>query len=290
MPYSYKRSRKNPSSPETKRPFFDKDNTSRAFFRPSQTPIQTKLTIGKPGDAFEREADAVADRVVNQPTMNNVAPGVQRQDEQTNPRLQMQDEKEEEVATKPQLQMQDEKEEEVATKPQLQMQDDKEEGMQPQEEEEVATKPQLQMQDDKEEEVATKPQLQMQDDKEEEVATKPQLQMQDDKEEEVATKPESQSQSAGKSLTSQLQRAKGQGDPLPKATLLEMGKALGQDFSTVRIHTDQMAVDMNQQLKSQAFTHGQDIYFNQGKFDPESKTGKQLLAHELTHVVQQNKK
>ncbi len=234
MPYSYKRSRKAPSPPEAKGLFFDKDNTSRAFFKPSAPPIQTKLTVGKPGDAFEREADTVADKVVNQPAMSNVAPGVQRQDEQTNPRLQMQDEKEEEVATKPQLQMQDEKEEEVATKPQLQMQDEKEE--------------------------------------------------------EVATKPESQSQSPGKSLTSQLQHTKGQGDPLPKATLLEMGKALGQDFTTVRIHTDQAAVDMNKQLKSQAFTHGKDIYFNQGKFDPESKTGKQLLAHELTHVVQQNKK
>jgi hypothetical protein len=47
---------------------------------------------------------------------------------------------------------------------------------------------------------------------------------------------------------------------------------------------------MNQQLKSQAFTHGKDIYFNEGKFDPESKTGKKLLAHELTHVVQQKRK
>ncbi|MDJ0620579.1 MAG: DUF4157 domain-containing protein [Calothrix sp. MO_192.B10] len=282
MPYSYKRSRKAPSSPEAKGPFFDKDNTSRAFFKPSKTPIQTKLTIGNPGDAFEREADAVADRVVNQPTMNNVAPGVQRQDEQTSPRLQMQDEKEEEVATKPQLQMQDEKEEEVATKPQLQMQDEKEE--------EVATKPELQMQGpeeedmqpQEEEEVATKPELQMQGSEEED--------MQPQEEEEVATKPESQSQSVGKSLTSQLQSTKGQGNPLPKPTQLEMGKALGQNFSTVRIHTARTAVDMNKQLKSQAFTHGKDIYFNQGKFDPESKTGKQLLAHELTHVVQQNKK
>ena len=256
MPYSYKRSRKEPSAPETKRPFFDKDNNSRAFFKPSESPIQTKLTIGKPGDVFEREADAVADKVVNQPAMDNVAPGIQRQDmlqrqdDQASLRLQMEEEKKEEIATKPELQMEEEKKEEVATKPQLQMQEEQEE----------------------------------------EVATKPQLQMQDEKEEEVATKPESQSQSPGKSLTSQLRHAKGQGDPLPKATLIEMGNAFGQDFSTVRIHTDQMAVDMNQQLKSQAFTHGKDIYFNQGKFDPESKAGKQLLAHELTHVVQQKKK
>ena len=248
MPYSYKRSRKHPYSLEAKRPFFDKYNTSHAFFKPSKTPIQTKLTIGKPGDAFEREADAVADRVVNQPAMNNVAPGVQRQDDQTNPRLQMQDEKEEEVATKAELQMQQEEEENVATKPELQLMQE--------EEDKVATKPELQMQE----------------------------------EEELQAKPESRSQATGKSLTSQLQRTKGQGNPLPKPTQAEMSNTFDQDFSTVRIHTDQVAVDMNRQLKSQAFTHGQDIYFNQGKFDPESKTGKQLLAHELTHVVQQNKK
>ena len=234
MPYSYKRSHKAPSSPEAKGPFFDKDSNSSAFFKSSESPIQTKLTIGQPGDAFEREADAVADRVVNQPAMDNVAPGVQRQDDQTSPRLQMQEEKEEEVATQPELQMQEEKEEEVATKPELQMQEEKEE--------------------------------------------------------EVATKPESQSPSAGRSLTSQLQGTKGQGHPLAKPTQLEMGNAFGKNFSTVRIHTDQVAVDMNRQLKSQAFTHEKDIYFNQGKFDPESKAGKHLLAHELTHVVQQNKK
>ncbi len=288
MPYSYKRSRKAPSAPEAQGPFFDKDNTSRAFFKPSKTPIQNKLTIGKPGDAFEREADAVADKVVNQPAMDNVAPGVQRQDmlqrqdDQASLRLQMEEEKKEEIATKPELQMEEEKKEEVATKPELQMEEEKKE--------EVATKPELQMEEEKKEEVATKPELQMEEEKKEEIATKPELQMEEEKKEEVDTKPESQSQSSGKSLTSQLQRTKGQGHPLPKATQLEMSKALGQDFTTVRIHTDQAAVDMNQQLKSQAFTHGQDIYFNQGKFDPESKAGKQLLAHELTHVVQQNKK
>ena len=69
MPYSYKRSRKDPSPQKAKGSFFEKDSTSRAFFKPSAPPIQTKLTIGKPDDAFEREADAVADRVVNQPAM-----------------------------------------------------------------------------------------------------------------------------------------------------------------------------------------------------------------------------
>ena len=41
---------------------------------------------------------------------------------------------------------------------------------------------------------------------------------------------------------------------------------------------------------SQAFTHGQDIYFNSGKYSPDTNEGKSLLAHELTHVVQQRGK
>jgi hypothetical protein len=45
---------------------------------------------------------------------------------------------------------------------------------------------------------------------------------------------------------------------------------------------------MTRELKAQAFTHGKDIYFNEGRYDPETISGKQLLAHELTHVVQQN--
>ena len=62
------------------------------------------------------------------------------------------------------------------------------------------------------------------------------------------------------------------------------------DFSGVRVHTDQEAAQMNQDLSAQAFTHGSDVYFNEGKFNPESGGGKHLLAHELTHVVQQRKK
>jgi hypothetical protein len=66
-----------------------------------------------------------------------------------------------------------------------------------------------------------------------------------------------------------------------------MGNAMGVDFSGVNIHTDSKAVQMNQKLGAKAFTHGNDIYFKEGEFNPESNNGKKLLAHELTHVVQQ---
>src|SRR5690606_10069691 len=55
----------------------------------------------------------------------------------------------------------------------------------------------------------------------------------------------------------------------------------------VNIHTDSQAVEMNKSLGAQAFTYGNDIYFNQGKYNPDSASGKHLLAHELTHTIQQ---
>lgn len=83
--------------------------------------------------------------------------------------------------------------------------------------------------------------------------------------------------------------SKAGGNPLPKKTQSEMEQGFGVDFSNVRIHTDPSAVGMNKKLGALAFTHGSDIYFNSGKFDAQSKVGKKLLAHELTHVVQQRK-
>ncbi len=59
------------------------------------------------------------------------------------------------------------------------------------------------------------------------------------------------------------------------------------DFSKVRVHTDNEAAQMNQELGSRAFTHGRDIYFGVGQYKPQSIAGKRLMAHELTHVLQQ---
>lgn len=89
-------------------------------------------------------------------------------------------------------------------------------------------------------------------------------------------------------ITKQLFSSKGGGEPLSKNTLSEMAQGFGKDFSNVRIHTDPAASTMNKNLGAKAFTYGTDIYFNSGKFDPQSQDGKKLLAHELTHVVQQD--
>ena len=103
----------------------------------------------------------------------------------------------------------------------------------------------------------------------------------------VQTKQDSSANSASPQVATNLKNTAGKGNKLPAKTMHEMNNSFGADFSNVRIHNDSEAVNMNQELQAQAFTHGADIYFNEGKFDPNSAQGKFLLAHELTHVVQQ---
>jgi hypothetical protein len=89
------------------------------------------------------------------------------------------------------------------------------------------------------------------------------------------------------SLESRLTAQRGGGSPLSPAARYFMEPRFGFDFSKIRIHADGEATQMNQALHAQAFTHGHDIYFGADKYDPTSDAGKQLLAHELTHTVQQ---
>jgi Domain of unknown function (DUF4157) len=92
---------------------------------------------------------------------------------------------------------------------------------------------------------------------------------------------------ASPKLSSKIESASGKGKTLPRNTLAEMNNSFGVDFSKVNIHTDSESAQMNKELGAQAFTHGNDIYFNSGKYNSNTAEGKQLLAHELTHVVQQ---
>ena len=115
-----------------------------------------------------------------------------------------------------------------------------------------------------------------------------------EQDEEVQRKPmaiqrkEGGGMTASPEISQQLSSRAGRGATLPDAVNEEMSSKIGADFSKVRVHTDQQAVQMSQDLGARAFTHGNDIYFNSGQYDPGSKTGKHLLAHELTHTVQQS--
>ncbi len=112
------------------------------------------------------------------------------------------------------------------------------------------------------------------------------VQRMEEEEEAVQTKPEGKNNASPK-VESSLKNSKGNGRRMSKSVKNDMESGFGADFSQVKIHTDDNAVQMNKQLKAQAFTHGNDVYFNQGKYNPSSAEGKHLLAHELTHTIQQ---
>lgn len=89
-------------------------------------------------------------------------------------------------------------------------------------------------------------------------------------------------------VESSIKHARGKGRPLPDHVRGSMEQAFGADFSGVKIYADIHADNLNRSIQARAFTTGQDVFFRQGEFALGSKRGQELLAHELTHVVQQN--
>ena len=81
----------------------------------------------------------------------------------------------------------------------------------------------------------------------------------------------------------------GGGQALDPATRGFMEERFGQDFGGVRVHTDSQAAESARSLNAHAYTVGHDVVFGAGRYQPETGSGKQLLAHELAHVVQQGK-
>ena len=88
-------------------------------------------------------------------------------------------------------------------------------------------------------------------------------------------------------LAHQIQSARGGGTSLDGRLGTRMSTALGTDFSAVRVHHDAQSDTLNRSLNAKAFTLGNDIFFSHGAYQPGSSGGQQLIAHELTHVVQQ---
>lgn len=88
-------------------------------------------------------------------------------------------------------------------------------------------------------------------------------------------------------IGSAIRQAQGGGAPLDGGIRQKMEQGFGADFTGVRIHTDSHAHGLNENLHAKAFTTGSDIFFRQGQYAPGSKSGQELVAHELTHVIQQ---
>ncbi len=250
-------------------------------------PLQAKLTVNPPGDIYEQEADRVAETVLRMPA----------------PRVQRQELPEEELAQAKPL--------DGAGAALLQRQELPEE-----EEEELAqAKPLdgagaalLQRQELPEEEELAQAKLldgvgavplQRQEEEEEEEPVQPKaLQRQEEEEEEpVQAKmlgEAIQAAAAGgvprvtADLEERIGRLRGGGQPLAESERAFFEPRLGHDLSGVRLHTGGEAAGTAQALQAKAFTVGSDIVFGTGQYAPETTAGRGLLAHELTHVVQQS--
>jgi hypothetical protein len=85
-----------------------------------------------------------------------------------------------------------------------------------------------------------------------------------------------------------INRERSSGQSLDSTVQARMSEATGHDFSSVKVHTGPESHALNESLSAKAFTTGSDIFFREGAYDPGSSSGQELLAHELTHVVQQS--
>jgi hypothetical protein len=218
--------------------------------------IQAKLSIGEPNDKYEQEADATASKVVQQINSPIQDQSVQREASM---------EEEEELQMKPissiQREASMEEEEELQMKPISSIQ--REASME--EEEELQMKPISSIQREAEME------------EEEELQMKSLVQRRENL----------GGGEASLDLESSIQSARGSGQSLDPNLQDKMGQAMGADFSGVKVHTDSQSDQLNKSIQAKAFTTGQDVFFRQGAYNPSSASGQELIAHELTHVVQQ---
>ena len=256
--------------------------SSDAFFQPK---VQKKLSVGQAGDKYEKEADSVADKVVSKSGGSDIQKAAQPEEEkvQQKPLAEsISSVQKKEMAEEEPVQKKGEEEEPVQKKGEeeepVQKKGEEEEPVQKKGEEEEP----VQKKGEEEEPVQKK------GEEEEPVQKKGEEEEPVQKKEEEEKNPVQQKAAAAtNTLEQRLAASKGKGISLTGELKQEMEKSFGADLSHVRIHFDAEANQMSQEMGAQAFTHGNDIYFNKGKFNPQSKEGKRLLAHELTHTVQQ---
>ncbi|MEI4234135.1 eCIS core domain-containing protein [Roseovarius sp. D22-M7] len=89
-------------------------------------------------------------------------------------------------------------------------------------------------------------------------------------------------------VTAAVNGMRGGGAPLPGATRGRMEGSIGRDLSGVRLHNSAAAASTARAINARAFTVGNDVFFGQGAFQPQTSAGQRLLAHELVHTVQQS--
>ena len=232
-------------------------NEQPSFFSPG---IQAKLSVSSPDDPQEKEADAVADNVMRMPE-----PATQPLQNKDEDKLQKKEE-EEEVQAKP----------ETTGVNCIQCKESDDDEVQPN----LLRK--IQRSEDRESERGFLTE-ERSGDKQEQVNRKNISLHQSDVVQMSGRGPPTGSIPFEHSLSS----SKGAGSVLPDNTRRFMENRFQADFSGVRVHTGSNAESMSRRINAQAFTHGNDVYFNSGKYAPHTREGGALLAHELTHTIQQ---
>ncbi|MCG2418337.1 DUF4157 domain-containing protein [Aequorivita sp. F47161] len=111
----------------------------------------------------------------------------------------------------------------------------------------------------------------------------------DEKKEALQMKNSKPQKTAPINMEQNIAHSEGGGNPINEPVKKRMETSFGADFSDVKIHTGNNATAMNKALGAQAFTTDNHIFFNSGKYNPSTKKGQHLLAHELTHTLQQRK-
>ena len=293
-------------------------HTRPAAPKPAVKPFfggQPRLKTGRKGDKFEREADAMADRVVSGQTQRGLAAEVAPVRGLDLERQPMDREEQEPVQRKeeelPEAQLAESTEEDKESQlkaeeePELQQQEedrDRDEGAQLQEEAQTADSQEERPENDnvaqnQNDDTAREEDLQKQESDETEQVHDAPLQQQSGEglkgqsqaEDEETTQSKAAADPAVASpranVTDLLRSKRGRGSPLPEAVRSKMEQRFSADFTGVRIHPEEVA--LTRLLGAQAFTSGADIFFNRGKYNPATRSGEHLLAHELTHTIQQ---
>ncbi|WP_036249026.1 DUF4157 domain-containing protein [Methylobacter sp. BBA5.1] len=248
------------------RPFFAKAGGGD-FFAPASpsfaASVQTKMTVNKPGDKFEQEADKMADKVMRMPDPALAPIKEEKLQRQPEDKLQKQEEEKIQKAALPEEKIQ------KAAAPEEKLQKKEEEKLQkaalPEEKIQKAELPEEKLQKKEEEKIQKAPA----------------------EEEKLQRKGDAGTPAASSNIQSAIQNKTSGGQPLSSDVRGYMEPRFNADFSNVRIHSDPESASLNQQLSARAFTYQNHVFFSQDQYQPGTSEGKQLLAHELTHTIQQ---
>lgn len=289
--------KQNQQNERSRSPFFnlahDESNQHPSFF-------QTQLKTGEKGDKYEKEADNAAGKVANK-VPATPEPVVQKQDisavqmssmkENEEKPVQKAEKKEEEKPVQTAEKKEEDKPVQKAEKKEedkpVQKAEKKEEEKPIQKEEKKEEDKPVQKAEKKEED---KPVQKAEAEENKEVQPKHEEEEKNEHPPIMHKKKEGNGPDKGSDISDRIKKTKGKGQPMSEKTARLMEQAFGADFSNVTIHTDEQAASLNKDMHSIAFTNGSDIYFAEGQYNPDSSSGKTLLAHELTHVIQQTGK